>query len=87
MEETNKTLEADLLDSKKHGELLRDDLAHKEEQLTRANFEITSHKDDIKSKTEEVRILSSPMIMSSGWLHVSMFRPFMRYFLQIWHPL
>ena len=55
MEETNKTLEADLLDAKKHVEFLQGDLADKGEQLIRANIEITSHKDDIKSKTEEVR--------------------------------
>ena len=55
MEETNKALEADLLDAKKHVEFLQGDLADKGEQLVRANIEITSHKDDIKSKTEEVR--------------------------------
>ena len=55
MEENNQTLEADLLDTKKHAELLRDDLVHKEEQLTRANIEITSQKDDLKGKVEEVK--------------------------------
>ena len=55
MEETNKTLEGDLLDAKKHVDFLQGDLADKGDQLTRANIEITSHKDDIKHKTEEVR--------------------------------
>lgn len=59
MEETNKTLEADLLDSKKHVELLQDDLVHKGEQFTRANKEITQQKDDIKGKTEEVCVFAS----------------------------
>ena len=54
MEETNKSLEADLLDAKKHVEFLQEDLGHKGEQLSRANIEIASQKDDISSKTEEV---------------------------------
>lgn len=56
LEETNKNQEAELVDCRKHIELLKEEITDKNEQLNNAVKEIASHKEDLKAKAEEVRL-------------------------------
>ncbi len=57
MEDTSKTLEQDLHDSRKHLEIVKDDLSCRVDDIHRLEIELKSSREECEQKKDEVSLL------------------------------